>query len=67
MKNNKGLFDKKRFAWQEAKRRKQLKELSMKKSVKMVEELASLANEFRRNFLPDKPLCLKIGLKKNRR
>jgi len=63
MKNKKGLFDNKRFKWLEQERFERLKGLSIEKSVKMMEGLISFANELRRNFLPDNPCSLKIGLK----
>jgi len=55
----------KRFEFQEAAKAKYLKGLTIEKSIKMVENLTCFANELRRNFFPDSPFCLKIGLRKN--
>jgi hypothetical protein len=64
-KSNKALFDKKRFEWLEQERVKYLQSLTLEKSVKMMENLISFANELRDNFSPDNPVSLKISLKRN--
>jgi len=68
MKNNKGLFDKKRFEWLAQEKANYLRKLSIKKSVKIMEGLIGFADELRGNFFPDNPRCLKLGLRnKNKR
>lgn len=65
-KSNKGLFNKKRFEWLEQNRIEQLRSLSIKKGVAIFESLTAPAvlNEFVHNFSLDKPLGLKISLKR---
>ncbi|MCM8765578.1 MAG: hypothetical protein NC920_01865 [Candidatus Omnitrophica bacterium] len=65
-KNNKGLLDKKRFAWLEKEKKNWLKNLSMKKAIRLEESLisSSLIWEWRKNFSKDNPICLKDSLKK---
>lgn len=60
--SNKGLFDKKRFKYLKQEREKYLKGLSLKESIIIMEGLIGLANELQGNFLPDRPVCVKIGL-----
>jgi len=63
---NWGLLDKKRFEKMERERIEYLRNLNIKKSIKMAEELIDFANEFRNNFFLDHPVCLKIGLMKRK-
>ncbi|MEW6687005.1 MAG: hypothetical protein AB1393_12515 [Candidatus Edwardsbacteria bacterium] len=65
IKDNKGLFDKKRFEWLEEEKIRRLQKLTMEETIKMTEYLFSsnLFSELKDNFLPDSPLCLKLGLR----
>ncbi len=64
-KGNKGLLNKKRFEKMEEEKIKHLKNLSLEKSIKMMESLlaSKIVYELKDNFLPDNPLSLKLGLK----
>lgn len=63
-KNNKGLFDKRRFEEFEKEKKNWLKNLSIKKGLKIEEDLLSskLLWKLRKNFIPDNPVCLKMLL-----
>jgi len=64
-KGNKGLLEKERFKEMRREEIEYLKNLSLKKSIKMMESLlaSDLVYELRNNFLPDNPLSIKLGLK----
>lgn len=63
-----GLFNKKRFEWMEEEKKNWLKKLTIEKSVKILESLTSpnTLNEFKNNFFPDNPVCLKFTLRNNK-
>ncbi len=67
-KNNKGLLDKRRFAWLEKEKREFLRNLTIKKSAEILESLTSkkTLEEFKTNFDLDHPLSLRLGLKKGK-
>jgi hypothetical protein len=65
MRNNwGGLFSKRRFEWMEEKKFEYLKNLTVEKSVLMLESLTSpeVLNEFRKQDVSHNPLSLKFGL-----
>jgi len=64
-----GLFNKKRFVWMEEEKGKRLQNLTMTESIKMTEEILSsnMFEKFRDNFISDKPVCFKLGLKIRKR
>ena len=68
MRGNKGLLDKKRFEKIEKEKELFLKNLVLKKGIRIFESLTSAEtlNEFKDNFLPDNPLCLKLTLMRQR-
>ncbi len=68
VKNNKGLLDKKRFEIWEKEKISWLKNLTFKKALKLEERLLSseFIWEWRKNFLPDNPVCLRDSLKKKK-
>ena len=68
-KGNKGLLDKKRFEGLEREKRRWLRTLSWKKAIRLEEAMLScpLADQWRDNFPEDKPVCLKIALKRRRK
>ena len=62
------LLDKRRFKiWDEEKVR-ELEKLTLKKAIALTEDLLSsrLIYELKENFLPDRPLCLRLELKRRR-
>ena len=65
MKNNKGLFNKKRAKNMEKERERFLKKLTLKRGIKIFESLTSpeTLKEFKNSFWPDHPVCLKYTLK----
>lgn len=65
-KSNIGLLDKKKFKLLDREKKQWLKNLSMKKAIALEEGLlaSSLIWEWRKNFFPDNPVCLKAILKK---
>jgi hypothetical protein len=65
---NKGLLDKKRFESLERGKRRWLRTLSWKKGIRLAEDMLScpLVDEWLDNFPEDKPICLKMALKKKR-
>jgi len=69
LKGNKGLLDKKRFEAMERERQRRLRNLSWKKAIRLAEDMLScpLVDEWRDNFSQDRPVCLKMALKKRRR
>ena len=69
MKTNKGLLDKKRFEWMEKSKIEFLRNLTIRESVRILEELTSpeILNEFIDNFSSDTPLCLLLSLKRRRK
>ena len=68
-KSNKGLLDGKRFEKWERQRRQRLRKLSWKKAIRLAEDMLAtpLVEEWRDNFPEDKPVCLKLGLKRNKK
>ena len=68
-KGNKGLLDGKRFEKWERQRRQRLRKLSWKKAIRLAEDMLAtpLVEEWRDNFPEDKPVCLKLGLKRNKK
>jgi hypothetical protein len=68
MKGNKGLLDKKRFEKIEKEKELFLKNLALKRGIRIFESLTSAEtlNEFKGNFSPDNPVCLKITLMRQR-
>ena len=68
-KGNKGLLDKKRFESLEREKERWLRTLSWKKAIRLAEDMLScpLVDEWFDNFPEDKPICLKMALKKNRK
>jgi len=68
-KGNQGLLDKKRFEGLEREKRRWLRTLSWKKAIRLEEKMLSskLVLEWRDNFPEDKPVCLKIALKRKRK
>jgi hypothetical protein len=69
VKGNKGLLDKKRFEKWEKERKRWLRGLTMKEAIRLEEKLlrSALIREWRDNFPEDKPVCLKLGLKRNKK
>ncbi len=67
MNRNSGLLNKKRFEWLERERIRYLKHSSIEENIKMMEALASFSNELHKNFLPDYPCNIRIGLRKKNR
>ena len=69
VKGNKGLLDKKRFESLERDKKKWLRNLSRRKAIRLAEDMLScpLVDEWLDNFPEDKPMCLKMALKKKRR
>jgi len=67
-KSAKSLLNKKRFAGLEREKVHWLKNLSMKKALRLEESLlsSSLIWEWRKNFAKDNPVCLKNSLQKKR-
>lgn len=65
---NKGLLDKKRFFALEKEKKLWLKNLSLRRAIRLEENLlsSSLIWEWRKNFLADNPVCLKDGLRRKR-
>jgi hypothetical protein len=68
IKGNKGLLDKKRFEGLEREKKRWLRTLSRKKAIRLAEDMLScpLVDEWLDNFPKDKPICLKMALKKRR-
>jgi hypothetical protein len=68
-KGNKGLLDRKRFECLEREKRRWLRNLSWKKAIRLAEDMLScpLVDEWLDNFPEDKPICLKMALKKRRK
>lgn len=66
MRENKGLFDKKRFKRMEKEKERFLRKLTLNKSIAIFESLTSAEtlNEFAGRCLPDHPVCLKFTLMK---
>jgi hypothetical protein len=64
-KDNKYLLDKRRFESSEQQKKRWLKNLSFKKAIQLEESLISseLIWEWRKNFVEDNPVCLKLSLK----
>jgi hypothetical protein len=69
VKGNKGLLDQKRFESLEREKRRWLQTLSRKKAIRLAEDMLScpFVDEWRDNFPQDKPICLKMALKKRRK
>jgi hypothetical protein len=67
-KGNEGLLDKKRFKKWEKERKRWLRGLTMKEAIRLEEKLlhSALIRGWRDNFPKDKPVCLKLGLKRRR-
>jgi len=68
-KGNKGLLDKRRFEGLEREKNRWLRTLSWKKAIRLAEDMLScpLVDEWLDNFPEDKPICLKMALKKRRK
>jgi len=68
-KGNKGLLDQKRFETLEREKRRWLQTLSREKAIRIEEDMlsCSLFDELRANFQEDKPVCLKISLRRRRK
>jgi hypothetical protein len=68
-KGNKGLLDKRRFEGLEREKKRWLRTLSWKKAIRLAEDMLScpLIDEWLDNFPEDKPICLKMALKKRRK
>jgi hypothetical protein len=68
-KGNKGLLDKARFEGLEREKKRWLRTLSWKKAIRLAEDMLScpLVDEWLDNFPEDKPICLKMALKKRRK
>ncbi len=68
-KGNKGLLDKKRFEELEREKERWLRTLSWKKAIRLAEDMLScpLVDEWLDNFPEDKPVCLRMALKKRRK
>lgn len=66
LKINKGLLNKERFEVLEREKRQWLKNLSLKRALRLEENLLSseLIWLWRKNFFRDNPVCLKYSLKK---
>jgi hypothetical protein len=66
---NKGLLDKSRFEKLERERIRHLQAISMKKGIRLAEEMLScpLPIEWRDHFSKDRPVCLKLVLKRKRK
>jgi len=69
IKGNKYLLDKKRFEGLEREKEHWLRTLSRKKAIRLAEDMlsCSLVDEWRNNFPEDKPICLKMALKRRRK
>ncbi len=68
-KGNKGLLDKSRFENLEHERIRRLRSISVKKGIRLAEEMLSsrMVDEWRNNFSKDSPVCLKLALKRKRK
>ena len=68
-KGNWGLLNQKRFEKWEKERKDWLRGLTMKEAVRLEEKLlrSALIREWRDNFPEDKPVCLKLGLKRKKK
>lgn len=68
-KGNQGLLDKKRFEELEREKKRWLRTLSWKKAIRLAEDMLScpLVDEWLDNFPEDKPVCLRMALKKRRK
>jgi hypothetical protein len=69
IKGNKHLLDKRRFEGLEREKEHWLRTLSRKKAIRLAEDMlsCSLVDEWRNNFPEDKPICLKMALKRRRK
>jgi len=69
IKGNKYLLDKKRFEGLQREKEHWLRTLSRKKAIRLAEDMlsCSLVDEWRNNFPEDKPICLKMALKRRRK
>jgi hypothetical protein len=65
-KGNWGLLNQKRFEKGEKDKKRWLRGLTMREAVRLEEKLlrSALIREWRDNFPEDKPVCLKLGLKR---
>jgi len=68
LKDNKYLLDKRRFESSEQQKEQWLQNLSRKKALELEERMISseLIWEWRKNFVEDNPVCLKLSLKKKK-
>ncbi|MBN2316705.1 MAG: hypothetical protein JXM79_22450 [Sedimentisphaerales bacterium] len=68
-KGNGGLLNQKRFEKWEKERKHWLRGLTMQEAVRLEEKLlrSALIREWRDNFPEDKPVCLKLGLKRKKK
>ncbi|MDO9575939.1 MAG: hypothetical protein Q7J55_05380 [bacterium] len=69
MKKKLSILDSSRFEKMERDKLLWLKSLTMKKALRLEESLISseLIWEWRKNFFPDRPLCLRDSLEKSRK
>jgi len=67
-KSLKGILNKNNFKFLEREKARWLRNLSLRKAVQLEEMLLScgLLREWHDNLFADKPVCLKIGLKRRR-
>jgi len=68
-KDSKALLDKRRFEGLQRQKEHWLRTLSWKKAIRLAEDMLAcpLVDEWRDNFPEDKPVCLKMALKKRRK
>jgi len=66
-KGNKGLLDQKRFEAMEQEKERWLRSLPWEKAIRLAEDMlsSSLVDELLDNFPEDKPVCLRMALRKN--
>lgn len=68
-KGNKGLLDQTRFEAMEREKTRWLQTLSWEKAIRLAEDMLScpLVDEWFENFPEDKPVCLRMTLRKSRK
>lgn len=65
-KKNKGLFDKKRFAWMEKERIKELKAMTFLRGTEIQKELLNFSEPLQKNFVKDNPVSYEMLMKKKK-
>lgn len=65
-KKNKGLFDKKRFAWLEKERIKELKAMTFRRGTEIQKELLNFSEPLHKNSLKDSPVSYELLMKKRK-